>query len=362
MPNPRMVNIVDDSGNEAISLNGDSGSIQATNIVLETASTMSLDAQTVRATEVRVENKEHEITVKLDGDQGFARAAILISNDLRIARKGANRAFVRCFKDQMWVTDTLHIRSQAKRTMFFGGSSGNVWLGGHGKDGSLFLLPSSVENDGDGTDKSDAKVHIDGEHGNLRLGDRFQFMASSGNLWVGGDGQDGDVFLLPESAQNQGDNTNRSEATIHLDAQSGDIKLANADCAELFTISSHEDVPAGSVVVVHDDLSARVCDEAYDRRALGVVSGAGRYKPGIILDCKRTGGNQRPVALAGKFYCLVDASYGAIELGDLLTTSETPGHAMVACDPARSFGAVIGKALAAHSDGTGLIPILVALQ
>jgi hypothetical protein len=58
----------------------------------------------------------------------------------------------------------------------------------------------------------------------------------------------------------------------------------------------------------------------------------------------------------------VDAESGAIAVGDLLTTSDTPGHAMKAQDPERAFGAVIGKALAPLRDGRDLIPILVALQ
>jgi len=37
-------------------------------------------------------------------------------------------------------------------------------------------------------------------------------------------------------------------------------------------------------------------------------------------------------------------------------------HAMKARDPARAFGAVLGKALRPLQAGTGLIPILVALQ
>jgi hypothetical protein len=35
---------------------------------------------------------------------------------------------------------------------------------------------------------------------------------------------------------------------------------------------------------------------------------------------------------------------------------------MKAADPARAFGAVIGKALAPLDGGRGLIPVLVALQ
>ncbi len=64
----------------------------------------------------------------------------------------------------------------------------------------------------------------------------------------------------------------------------------------------------------------------------------------------------------GKVYCKVDAQYGAIEIGDLLTTSPTPGYAMKANDPLRAFGAVIGKALSTLPEGTGMIPILVTLQ
>ena len=64
----------------------------------------------------------------------------------------------------------------------------------------------------------------------------------------------------------------------------------------------------------------------------------------------------------GKVFCKVDASYGPIEAGDLLTTSDTPGHAMKAGDPARTSGAVVGKALRGLRDGQGLIPILVSLQ
>jgi hypothetical protein len=69
-----------------------------------------------------------------------------------------------------------------------------------------------------------------------------------------------------------------------------------------------------------------------------------------------------PVALTGKAFCKVDAKYAPIEVGDLLTTSPTPGHAMKASDPLKAFGAVIGKALCPLKEGTSLIPILIALQ
>jgi hypothetical protein len=101
---------------------------------------------------------------------------------------------------------------------------------------------------------------------------------------------------------------------------------------------------------------------AYDRRVAGVVSGAGGFKPGILLDTQEVEHGRRPVALIGKVYCKVDADGSPVEVGDLLTTSATPGHAMKAGDPTRAFGAVLGKALGSLPQGRGLVPILVTLQ
>jgi hypothetical protein len=64
----------------------------------------------------------------------------------------------------------------------------------------------------------------------------------------------------------------------------------------------------------------------------------------------------------GKVFCKVDARFGAIQVGDLLTPSFTIGHAMKANDPLKAFGAVIGKALRPLQEGQDLIPILIALQ
>ena len=60
--------------------------------------------------------------------------------------------------------------------------------------------------------------------------------------------------------------------------------------------------------------------------------------------------------------CKVDADRGAIQVGDLLTTSETKGHAQKATDSAKTAGAVLGKALAPMKKGKGTIPVLVTLM
>lgn len=142
----------------------------------------------------------------------------------------------------------------------------------------------------------------------------------------------------------------------------GDIRLNNADCAEDFDIAKSEAVESGNVMVLGDEGTLYQSQQAYDKRVAGVISGAGGYKPGIVLDKQPSRSDRKPVALLGKVFCKVDAHFAPIEVGDLLTTSGTPGHAMKADDPLKAFGAVIGKALRPLKEGQGLIPILIALQ
>jgi hypothetical protein len=151
------------------------------------------------------------------------------------------------------------------------------------------------------------------------------------------------------------------QGNIHV-AQGGDIFLDGADCAEQFDVANSDAVTPGTVLVIGTEGALEESTRPYDRRVAGIVSGAGKFRPGIILDGKVQDASRRAIALVGKVYCKVDASSAPIEVGDLLTTSTTPGHAMKAQDPSQAFGALIGKALAALPDGQGLIPVLVALQ
>jgi hypothetical protein len=141
-----------------------------------------------------------------------------------------------------------------------------------------------------------------------------------------------------------------------------DITLAGADCAEEFDVADARQLAPGTVVVIDQEGALRESRDAYDKKVAGIVSGAGGYRPGIVLDRKASDVSRTVVALIGKVYCKVDAEYAPIEIGDLLTPSPTPGHAMKASDPSRAFGAVIGKALRPLQKGQGLVPVLVALQ
>lgn len=158
---------------------------------------------------------------------------------------------------------------------------------------------------------------------------------------MGGNGRDGDLFL---------------------NNAAGDIILGNADCAEDFDVVEQEAMEAGTVLVFNDVGALRRSSAAYDTRVAGVVSGAGSYRPGLVLDRRPGSTNRAPVALMGKVFCKVDATYGAVQAGDLLTTSPTPGHAMRVANQLQAFGAVIGKAMGSLREGQGLVPVLIALQ
>jgi hypothetical protein len=150
--------------------------------------------------------------------------------------------------------------------------------------------------------------------------------------------------------------------TITVD---GDVVLTNQDCAEDFDIELCANIEPGTVMALSEHGLLQESQHAYDKKVAGVISGAGKFKPGLILGREKgqNDNHRAAVALTGKVYCKVDAQFGEISVGDLLTTSATPGHAMKAADPLKAFGSVIGKALQSMSAGKkGLIPILVALQ
>ncbi|MEM7189653.1 MAG: hypothetical protein AAF439_08580 [Pseudomonadota bacterium] len=220
-------------------------------------------------------------------------------------------------------------------TITMNGQEGNVTLGGNGKDGDIWLRDSDGNN----------AIHIDG---------------NQANMFLGGNGRDGDIALFAASETNPADDA--SKATIHLNGDAGDIILRNADCAEEFTVAASQDASPGNVMVLGPEGLLVPCDTPFDKRAVGVVSGADLYKPGIVLDRQDDVENRHPIALMGKVCVRVSDENGPIEIGDLLTTASKTGHAMAAGNDPRAFGSVIGKALQRHESGDGMIAIVISLQ
>jgi hypothetical protein len=113
----------------------------------------------------------------------------------------------------------------------------------------------------------------------------------------------------------------------------------------------------------HHPGKLKISEEAYDRKVAGIISGAGNIKPGMLMGQSGTEtSGEYPVALTGRVYCWADASEDSIQPGDLLTTSDTAGHAMKVADYARAQGAIIGKAMSPLEEGQGLVLVLVTLQ
>ena len=226
---------------------------------------------------------------------------------------------------------------------------------------------------GTATPEPAAKLHVAGSF--LRVDG-----AANEQAYIGGDGIGNDVNL-GSSNPSVTDVVlwNRATST-YMNLVSRDLMVAGeltitggSDFSENFDVNeapeSSEAAPtkveAGMVVSIDPASPGKlqISTQAYDRRVAGVISGAGGVKPGMMMSQPGTlADGQHPVALSGRVYCWVDASQGAIEPGDLLTTSTTPGHAMKATDAAKAQGAIIGKAMTGLKEGKGVALVLVTLQ
>lgn len=120
--------------------------------------------------------------------------------------------------------------------------------------------------------------------------------------------------------------------------------------------AADEALSAGDVVVLDPERPGvvRRGDTAFDRSAIGIVVDGAALRGG-------ESDGRVAVALPGTVVpCKVDAGYGAIAPGDLLTVSATPGHAMRS--NADVPGTIVGKSLGALASGTGAIQVLVMLR
>jgi hypothetical protein len=101
---------------------------------------------------------------------------------------------------------------------------------------------------------------------------------------------------------------------------------------------------------------------AYDTRVAGVVSDL----PGVILG--EAGEGKLKVATTGRVKVKVDATRGAIRVGDLLVASDKEGFAMksepidLGGTKIHRPGTIIGKALEPLNKGVGEILVLLSLQ
>jgi type VI secretion system VgrG family protein len=157
---------------------------------------------------------------------------------------------------------------------------------------------------------------------------------------------------------------------VSLPVEPGAVLVADRDRPGYFRSGTSEADPAVVGIAV-DRSGARLGDgfdvllevhpELADALAEAKLLGQAWRRDEVMRRLEQLAATQlASVATGGTTRCLVDASYGAVAPGDLLTTSPTPGHAQ-RTDSAQP-GTVVAKALEPLDAGTGSIRVLVMLR
>jgi len=124
-------------------------------------------------------------------------------------------------------------------------------------------------------------------------------------------------------------------------------------------LPADRDLDAGDVLVINSEGILTRSTQPYQTNIAGVYSTEPGFVGGQPIDSEPEG--SIPLALVGVIPVKVVDENGAIQPGDLLTSSSTPGYAMKA-DGDAPQGSIIGKALSPLGTGTGWIQMLAMLQ
>ena len=256
------------------------------------------------------------------------------------------------------------------------GNAGHIRL--YDNDGTQTMVLKGAETETTGAEISlnnangDPTIELDGEGygnaGHISLYDNDQtetlILTSAQNVDDGAAitmrNANGDQTILLD-ADHVGTNGRGRVITDELEIEGG------ADLSEYFDIDNTTgiEILLGMVVSISPDGSGslRLSTKGYDKTVAGVISGANGVRTGLMMGQESSiAHGDTPVVLAGRAYVWADATFGAIQPGDLLTTSNTPGHVMKARDYRKAQGAILGKAMTELEEGRGYVLVLVNLH
>ena len=220
------------------------------------------------------------------------------------------------------------------------------------------------------------KLSTDSDGGVVRVYDKNEktVVASAASeagdalVWLNGSNGKRGLMLSTDSDGGSVSVSDKNEKTVVLLAADNDgagVVRVNGkqvhDYAEIFDISSRQGLKPGSVVAYDPGTDGMVAASAGNaRQVIGVISGAGGFRPGMVIGSRADGSRDLPVAMSGVIYVRVSGEAGAVQAGDLLVPSSAAGVGMRAADSVAAAGKVFGKALQPWSGaGEGLVRMLV---
>ena len=170
-------------------------------------------------------------------------------------------------------------------------TDGDAWLGGGDAQHASFHYDASAGalRIGAGATPTSTRVIVGATDGAVRLENadgksRVHLTAKDGSIVVNDDKEKTQVKLDGETGDltlGHGDLT-LEHGDIHVKGD-GDITIGGSDCAEDFDFVGAMMIDPGTVVVIDEGGALRESTKPYDRKVAGVCSGAGPFKPGLVL-------------------------------------------------------------------------------
>ena len=341
------------SGSTRVQLDGESTGTGGRIIVSDASGSTTVDifgAETdTTGGKINIEDAGSGIRVALDGESigtggeisvfdNNGTETVEILGDEAAGGEGSGQILLRNSSGTSRIEIDAEGSSGARIQVLQNDGSSGISLDGQSSEGAMFRI---FQDDGDSAIIMEGDSSAGGATGGGRI--RVRNAANVSRVFI------------------DGDYNNTGQGRVRADIV---FVAGGADLAESFVCKDRSAVKPGMVMSIDPSTPGRlmVAAQAYDRKVAGIVSGAGGVRPGITLSQEGVMEGDHLVALTGRVYCLCDASLGAIQPGDMLTTSDTPGHAMIAADHAKGQGAIIGKAMTSLTDGTGLVLVLVQPQ